>query len=99
MMTQKYIQIIGNIVVRNLSQRYPALEIRFFAGKRGDMMRVYIVGRDDDRQRTGRLFDVEPNPGLETLRVKDLARRIETRIQAAVSDYAAMKFNQQKSKT
>ena len=98
MLTQKYIQMVGNIVVRSMAERYPALEIRFFAGKRGDMMRVYIVGRDDDRQLTGRLFDVEPNPGLETLRVKDLARRIEARIQSAVSDYAAIRFNQQESR-
>ncbi len=95
MLTRKYVQMIGNIVVRKLAERYPALEIRFFAGSRGDMMRVYIVGRDDDRQLTGRLYDVEVNPGVDTLRVKDLARRIESSIQAAVRQYAANKFNQE----
>jgi len=87
MLTHKYIQLIGNMAANNLVRRYPDLDIKFFSGKRGDMMRVYIIHRDDDRQLTGRLFDVEINPGIETRWVKTLADRIEGKMHEAVKNF------------
>ena len=87
MLTQKYIQLIGNMAANNLIRRYPRLDIKFFSGKRGDMMRIYIVQRDDHRQLTGRLFDIETNPGIETRWVKDLAERIEAKMLEAVKNF------------
>ena len=87
MLTYKYIQLIGNMAANNLIRRYPQLDIKFFSGKRGDMMRMYIVHRDDKRQLTGRLYDVEINPGLETRWVKSLADRIEAKMLEGVKQF------------
>ncbi len=65
MLTEKYIQLIGNMAANRLMRRYSHLDIKFFAGKRGDMMRMYMVQRDDKRQLTGRLYDVEPIPACK----------------------------------
>ncbi len=84
MITMKFIQLIGNMIVRDLMTRYPLLTIRFFAGKSGSRMRVFIAFTDDPQQLTGRLFDIGATPPLETLKVKDLAALLERRIGAEV---------------
>lgn len=89
MITHKYIQLIGNMAANNLVRRYPQLDIKFFSGKRGDMMRIYIMHREDDRQLTGRLYDIETNPGIETRWVKSLADRIEGKMHDHVTSFLA----------
>jgi hypothetical protein len=86
MVTQKFVQIVGNIVTRGLRRRYPTLMIRFFAGQDGDMMRVYIANHVDVGK-TGRLYDVVPYPKLETLKVKELAKEIECKVEAHIEGF------------
>lgn len=90
MITQKFVQLVGNIVARGLSRRYPTLMIRFFAGREGDMMRVYIANRVDIGM-TGRLYDVVPYPKMESLHVKELAKEIESRIESHIEAFVGIR--------
>jgi hypothetical protein len=88
MMTMKFVQIVGNTVVNNLMHtRYPALTLRFFAGKPGGKMRLMIADQNDPRQLTGRLYDIGETPELKTLKVKALAELLEKRIDAEVKEF------------
>jgi hypothetical protein len=88
MMTTKFVQIVGNTVVNNMMlTRYPALTLRFFAGKAGGKMRLFIGDPNDPRQLTGRLYDLGEAPELKTLKVKALAELLEKRIDAEVREF------------
>ena len=78
--------MVGNMVVRDLSERHPSLLIVFYANKRGDMMRVFIAEKDK-AQYTGRLYDVIENPGILTLRVRSLSEKIQQRIESHIRGF------------
>lgn len=86
MMTKRFIQVVGNMVVRELSERYPDLLIVFFANHRGDTMRVMIANKEDARY-TGHLYDVGENPGLVTLSVRELSAKMQQRIEGHVRTF------------
>ncbi len=86
MVTRRFIQVIGNMVVRELSERHPSLTIVFFCNKRGEMMRVFIADKEK-AQYTGRLYDVAENPGVLTLRVRELSEKMQRRIEDHIQGY------------
>lgn len=79
-------QMVGNMVVRDLSERYPDLLLVFFANKRGDIMRVMIANKDEARY-TGQLYDVGENPGLLTLSVRELSAKMQQRIEGHIRTF------------
>jgi hypothetical protein len=87
MIDTKLLQSIGNVVARDLRDKYPTVVVRFFALKGWSEMRVYIADRNDPGGSTGRLYDLGMAQQPELFLVKDITRLLEGRIEQQVRDF------------
>ena len=84
----KLIQSMGNVAARNIERRYPFLQVKFFAIKGWNEMRVFIAEKHDTRSKTGRLYDLgEMMPPQEPLIIKDVLALLESRIEPHVKGF------------
>lgn len=88
MIDMKMLQQVGNLAAKSINNRYPLLDVRFFAMKEGSSGRVVILPKGDKSGRTSRLFELGTLPELDPIvQSKELTSLLTGRIEGAVKEF------------
>jgi hypothetical protein len=91
MIDPKIIQSIGNLVAKDVQNKYPSIVIKFFADRVRDEIQIFIADKNTRSDHTGMLYSLGTIPPEQTTAVKDIAKFLENGIEKQVRIFLKVK--------